>query len=290
MNSKAPLKWWGSKQRLAPKIIERIPPHTAYVEPFCGAAAVFWARPWPVEAKPWMRRFDASEKRSLRKKGVRSSAAAYREVLNDLDHRIYNFFQVLQDEKKRAILIDRLHATPYSREQYRIARKLAFDTSASDIDRAWAVYVHSHQSYGGTMGAGWGYAQKTGNDCPRWIAQVDRLWTFCRRLRSVYLEHDDAIKVIKRWDRPTTFFYVDPPYIGTDNDPYLHTYSDDDFQQLCDTLMMIKGQWLMTSYPHPYAEFLNFQEARFVRHTVKPTHVPDLDNKKIEVIYSRPKT
>jgi DNA adenine methylase len=32
-------------------------------------------------------------------------------------------------------------------------------------------------------------------------------------LKKVYLECDDAVKVIERWATPETLFYLDPPYI-----------------------------------------------------------------------------
>jgi site-specific DNA-adenine methylase len=36
-------------------------------------------------------------------------------------------------------------------------------------------------------------------------------------LKKVYLECDDAIKVIERWSTPETLFYCDPPYINAEN-------------------------------------------------------------------------
>ena len=35
-----PLKWWGGKHYLAPKIIALMPPHLHYVEPYAGGLAV----------------------------------------------------------------------------------------------------------------------------------------------------------------------------------------------------------------------------------------------------------
>lgn len=39
------MSYYGGKQRLASKIIELIPKHVTYVEPFAGGAAIFFNKP-----------------------------------------------------------------------------------------------------------------------------------------------------------------------------------------------------------------------------------------------------
>lgn len=41
------ISYYGGKQRLASKIIQYIPPHTVYVEPFCGGCAVMFKKGLP---------------------------------------------------------------------------------------------------------------------------------------------------------------------------------------------------------------------------------------------------
>ena len=38
------IPWIGGKRRLAGKILPQIPAHQCYVEPFCGAAAIFFLK------------------------------------------------------------------------------------------------------------------------------------------------------------------------------------------------------------------------------------------------------
>ena len=48
-----PLKWFGGKHYLAPKIIALMPPHLHYVEPFFGGGAVLLARN-PEDQRLWL--------------------------------------------------------------------------------------------------------------------------------------------------------------------------------------------------------------------------------------------
>jgi len=67
--SMAPFQWVGGKGNLACWVVQFIPRGKVYVEPFAGAASVFWhlPKPYPIE------------------------------VLNDIDGRIVNLYRVLQD-------------------------------------------------------------------------------------------------------------------------------------------------------------------------------------------------
>jgi DNA adenine methylase len=40
-----PIAYFGSKVRIAPRIVEYLPPHRGYVEPYCGSLAVLFAKP-----------------------------------------------------------------------------------------------------------------------------------------------------------------------------------------------------------------------------------------------------
>ena len=82
-DAQAPLiRYHGGKWRLAPWIIQHLPPHRCYVEPFGGGASV------------------------LRK------PRAYAEVYNDLDDEIVNLFRVARDDGERLALACELTPLP----------------------------------------------------------------------------------------------------------------------------------------------------------------------------------
>src|SRR4051794_5570715 len=78
-----PFSYYGAKQRLAERIIAMLPPHNAWVEAFCGSAALTCAKP-----------------------------AAQLEVINDLNDQIVTLFKQLRTNS--TALCRSIALTPYS--------------------------------------------------------------------------------------------------------------------------------------------------------------------------------
>jgi site-specific DNA-adenine methylase len=53
-------------------------------------------------------------------------------------------------------------------------------------------------------------------------------------------------KVITRFDRPTTFFYLDPPYYRCEDDYGKGIFKREDFGKLRDILVGIKGKFILS--------------------------------------------
>jgi len=215
--------YYGGKQRMASKIVPLIPKHTVYVEPFAGGAAVFFAKPWPEV----------------------TNNQHYREVLNDKDSRIVNFYRIMREQPTE--LIRRVSLTCKSREEHMLAR----DDSDCEIENARRWFVDIQQGFANRSRSGWNTGVFSNNHAATWTASCARLWECASRLSSVYIEHDDALNVIERWDSPQTFFYCDPPYPGSDQGHY-SGYSHQDLMTLVDALDSCQGSFILSNYAQDY--------------------------------------
>ena len=61
-----------------------------------------------------------------------------------------------------------------------------------------------------------------------------------------------AVKdVINRFDKPTTFFYLSPPYYGNEKEYGDGIFFREDFGRLRDILAEIRGKFLLSINQHP---------------------------------------
>jgi DNA adenine methylase len=229
----APFRWAGGKGKLANWLVQYIPSGRIYVEPFAGAASVFWhlPKPFPVE------------------------------VLNDLDGDIVNLYRVLQDKAKFEELAHRLIFTPYARAEFVRALQIAKAPTATDIDRAWAFFVKQNQGFGGiaSVPGSWGRALTLINNnmaatTSEWRSRLKLLSFWHERLSRVQIDCTDGIECIKYWDTPDTVFYIDPPYVpDTRKDRRLYKEEPDlaYHERLVKTILAVRGKVMLSCYDHP---------------------------------------
>jgi DNA adenine methylase len=223
VNMKPCISYYGGKQRMAHNIIPLIPRHTVYVEPFCGGATVFFQKPWPKV----------------------TNANHYREVINDHDKHLINFYQRLRDDGEE--LVRRIQMTLHSEAEYQIAKELEIE---DPIEAARRYYVNVQQSFSHKLNGGWRRSVFGRNEAAIWANKISGLPTYVARMASVHIACNDALKIIKQWDSPQTFFYCDPPYPGTDCGSY-KGYTLDNFRELVSTLDNCQGSFLLSNYDQP---------------------------------------
>lgn len=229
------ISYYGGKQRMASKIVPLIPQHTVYVEPFCGGAAIFFAKPWPKV----------------------TSRDHYREVINDHDKRLINFYQQLRDNGPA--LVDALQLTLYSEQEHRLAKELDCEDK---LEAARRYYVNVQQSFSNVIGCGWKRGVYSNNLGATWANKVAQLPEYLDRIASVHIACEDALKVIKQWDSPQTFFYCDPPYPSADQGHY-RGYTLEHFQALVSTLDTCQGSFILSNYDQPLKIPENWERFEF---------------------------
>jgi DNA adenine methylase len=65
-----------------------------------------------------------------------------------------------------------------------------------------------------------------------------------KRLERVQLECAPYEEILRRFDRPTTLFYLDPPYWG--RNLYRYNFSEADFEKLVVRLGNIRGKFVLS--------------------------------------------
>lgn len=233
---KTPITYWGGKQGLVTTILPLIPTdHLTYVEPFFGGGAIFFAK-----------------------------APSKVEVINDLNGFIVNFYRICQTEFEA--LQERIQSTPFSRQCYKDALVMWNSPHLfTDLEKAWAFYTLTNQGYSSRIGT-WGY----GTICPsneRRLKNKREGFTtaYQERLEQVQIECSDALKLLKLRDRPTTFFYLDPPYHNADMGHY-GGYTERDFEDLLTACSKLEGKFLLSSYP---SEILKRYKEQYGWHQVE---------------------
>lgn len=220
---KPPVTWFGSKSKLAPRIIQHFAAHRTYCEPFGGSAAVLLAKePSRVE------------------------------VYNDIDGDLVNLFRVLRDAALFEQLLRGVTRTLYARAEFELAGQPACDP----VERARRFLVRQRQSHGG-LGKTWSYCVEDSSlgmssAVRRWLCGVQRLPLIHQRLQSVQIEQDAWQAVMDRFDGQRTLFYLDPPYMPETRvgGGYRHELDATEHRQLVERLLSIRGMAVLSGYAH----------------------------------------
>ncbi|NVP23522.1 DNA adenine methylase [Treponema phagedenis] len=213
-----PLSYYGGKQLLAKKIVSLIPEHKIYCEPFCGGAAVLFAKePSQIE------------------------------VINDTNAELINFYHVVKEDFPA--LQKEIMKTLHSRETHRHARVIYENPDMFDtVKRAWAVWVQANMSFGNRLNSGFAYARKNESTTKKIINKIDEFTDkISNRIRMLQIENCDALRVITSRDSSGTFHYIAPPYVGADQGHY-DGYTQQDFDNLLGMLQNIQGKFLLSSF------------------------------------------
>ena len=224
-----PFGYYGAKRRISKLIVGSLPPHNAWVEAFCGSAAITLAKaPAPIE------------------------------IINDLDGHIVNLFTQLRNSPVE--LCRRVSLTPYARQEHQ--QSASYTSEHDPLERARLFLVNTMMTVNGTpqgssKQAGFSFSQsyvRSGSEArvSRWYNLPPKLLLVAERLRRVRIENRDARDVMKMFrNRPATLIYLDPPYLAHRGHQYRLDQDQDFHLELLDLCNRSQSMILVSSYDHP---------------------------------------
>lgn len=226
--SSAPIKWHGGKHYLAARIIEMLPPHIHYIEPYFGGGAVFFRKPYEL-------------------------IEGHSEVINDRFGALINFWTVLKSEELFPQFVDRVRCTPFAKPVWEQACR---SKTADALQQAVDFFIRFRQS---RQGLGTDFATLSRKRTRRgmneqvssWLSAIEGLEDAHQRLSRVVIFNEHAPKIILQEDDTETCFYCDPPYVSstrTANKAYACEMNDVEHQELLDVLSGIQGKFLLSGY------------------------------------------
>jgi len=207
--------WVGGKSKLAKQIVGLIPDnHNLYVEVFGGALNVLYAKELPTRSN-------------------------YREVANDYNSDLINLHRAIRNNPRK--LQHYLNELFISREIFEDVKHKRIKPR-DNIEKASFFFYQLQMSFGSK---GQHFAMSAKSRKPKNIYRDFTKWA--ERLKYVTIENLDFEKLIKEYDRPETFFYCDPPYVGTES--YYSGgagFGIDDHKRLYKALKSVKGRFLLS--------------------------------------------
>lgn len=212
------IPWLGGKRRLADIIIPRFPAHKCYVEVFAGGAALYFLRP-PADV----------------------------EVINDVNGELVNLYRVVQRHLEE--FARQFKWALSSRQVFKWAQETRPET-LTDIERAARFYYLQHQAFGGKVeGQSWGTATTTPAPTVNLLRFEESLSAAHMRLHGAYIERLDWQECMRRYDRPHTLFYLDPPYWETEG--YGVPFEWPQYEAMADWLRKVQGKAIVSINDHP---------------------------------------
>lgn len=206
------IPWIGGKRRLAARILPAFPEHECYVEPFCGAAALYFLKS-PVKV----------------------------EVLNDINGDLVNLYRVVKHHLEEFVRQFKWALT--SREIFKWLEITPPET-LTDIQRAARFFYLQKLAFGGKVDKQSFGTATTSAPKLNLLRIEEDLSQAHLRLSRTYIEHLSWEAAIAKYDRSHTFFYCDPPYWGTEG--YGVDFGLEQYGRMASLAKTIKGKMIIS--------------------------------------------
>ena len=217
MTTKPIIPWIGGTRRLAATILPLFPDHTCYVEPFAGAAALYFLKqPSPVE------------------------------VINDVNGELVNLYRVVKHHLEEFVRQFKWALT--SRQEFLWKQQTPVAT-LTDIQRAARFFYLQKQAFGGRVdGQSFGTAT-TSPPRLNLLRLEEDLSAAHLRLHETYIENLPWGDCIRRYDREHSLHYCDPPYWETEG--YGVDFGLEQYHRMAALAREVAGTMIISVNDHP---------------------------------------
>jgi len=207
------LRYLGGKSILSKQIIPLIPEHITYCEVFAGAAWMFFKKePSKIE------------------------------IINDINNDLVTLYRVVKNHLEEFAKWFRWMVV--GRDEYKRLRE-ENPLSLTDIQRAARFYYLLRCGYAGKLD--FNYATSPQRKPAINLLRLEQdLSEAHARLSGAYIECLPYEVCFQKFDKPETFFYIDPPYWDCESYYGKNIFGKEDFNKLRDIMSGLNGKFIMS--------------------------------------------
>ncbi len=196
----SPFRYPGGKFYARNLILNHIPSHTYYTEPFAGGGSIFFVK----------------DKVNIN-------------WLNDIDELLINTLLIIRDKPEE--LIKFLEGESATKERHTYYKNEFIPQNK--LEQAGRWFYLNRTSYSGIMkhqNCYWGYGEKYSMRPENWPRNIRRTSEKLQNVKITNLDFEEVIESVP----DESFLFIDPPYFNADQDKfYAHSFSKDEHFRLC---------------------------------------------------------
>lgn len=167
-------------------------------------------------------------------------------MLNDVNGDLVNLYRVVQHHLEE--FVRQFKWALSSRQVFKWLQETRPET-LTDIQRAARFYYLQQSAFGGRVD-GQNYGTATTQPPGLNLLRIEESLSAAHlRLSNTYIEHLTWQDCFRRYDRPHTLFYCDPPYWQTEG--YGVPFGFEQYEQMAEVLGQIKGKAIVSLNDHP---------------------------------------
>lgn len=166
-------------------------------------------------------------------------------MLNDINGELVNLYRVVQNHNEE--FVRQFKWALSSRQIFKWEQDKRPET-LTDIQRAARFFYLQQHAFGGRVD-GQTFGTATTGPAINLCRIEENLSAAYLRLAGTYVENLSWLACVERYDRPHTFFYMDPPYWQTEG--YGVDFPFEQYEQMAEFMRRCKGKVMVSINDHP---------------------------------------